>query len=64
MAYDVRCSHYNNFRNCCFLKYFHQTNNSNHRTYENNAPNILNERFARGEISEEEYTRKKSEIKK
>jgi len=28
------------------------------------AMNILNERFARGEINEEEYARKKSELRK
>jgi len=29
-----------------------------------NALNILNERYARGEVSEEEYARKKSELRK
>lgn len=29
-----------------------------------NALNILNERFARGEINEEEYTRKKAELRR
>ncbi len=30
----------------------------------NNALNILNERYVRGEISEEEYNQKKSQLKK
>jgi len=30
----------------------------------NNALNILNERYARGEITEEEYNQKKSQLKK
>ena len=29
-----------------------------------NALNILNERYARGEVNEEEYARKKSELRK
>lgn len=29
-----------------------------------NALNILNERYARGEVSEEEYARKKTELRK
>ena len=29
-----------------------------------NALNILNERYARGEVNEEEYVRKKSELRK
>lgn len=30
----------------------------------NNALNILNERYARGEITEEEYNQKKTQLKK
>lgn len=38
-------------------------NNNGHQDI-GNALNILNERYARGEVSEEEYARKKTELRK
>ena len=43
---------------------------TNHKPFDHNADNtdsamrILNERFARGEINEEEYAKKKAELRK
>lgn len=38
--------------------------NSNVTSDTGNAMNILNERYARGEVNEEEYARKKVELRK
>lgn len=45
------------------LRYLQKSGKQNYRTAGNSALNILNERYAKGEISEEEYKNKKAEIK-
>lgn len=46
------------------IKYFNENNNnSNVSTNKNSALDILNERYARGEIDEAEYNRKKNMLK-
>lgn len=45
------------------IRYLQPAGKENYRGVENNALNILNERYAKGEITEEEYKRKKAEIK-
>ncbi|MGO1369818.1 MAG: SHOCT domain-containing protein [Senegalia sp. (in: firmicutes)] len=47
------------------IKYFNENNNSNtSNSYRKSNPlDILNERYARGEIDEEEYNRKKKILK-
>lgn len=44
------------------INYLHISSKPNGR-YDNNALNILNERYARGEITEEEYNQKKTQLK-
>lgn len=45
------------------IRYLQQSGKPNYRAVENGALNILNERYAKGEITEEEYKRKKADIK-
>lgn len=46
------------------IKYFDENNNNSNTFREKyNALDILNERYARGEIDEEEYTKKKKILK-
>ncbi|KUO76869.1 MAG: hypothetical protein APF77_21545 [Clostridia bacterium BRH_c25] len=45
------------------VRYLQQTGKPNYQNVEKNALNILNERYAKGEISEEEYRSKKTELK-
>jgi putative membrane protein len=46
------------------IKYFNENNNnSNTFSQKNNALDVLNERYAKGEIDEEEYNRKKKILK-
>lgn len=45
-----------------FLRFFVKANNSSHKSYGRTAINILDERYARGEITDEEYKRKKADI--
>jgi len=45
------------------INYLQLTSKTNERS-NNNALNILNERYASGEITEEEYNQKKSQLKK
>lgn len=45
------------------INYLQPSSKTNGRS-NNNALNILNDRYARGEISEEEYNQKKIQIKK
>ncbi|OAA84857.1 SHOCT domain-containing protein [Clostridium ljungdahlii] len=45
------------------IRYLHQSSKPNNQTSgNNNALNILNERYARGELTEEEYRNKKTQI--
>lgn len=46
------------------VRYLQQPSRPNYQSVGNNALNILNERFAKGEITEEEYKSKKAEIKR
>lgn len=46
------------------VRYLHNSGRPNYQSAGNNALNILNEKFAKGEISEEEYKSKKAEIKR
>lgn len=43
--------------------YLQQLGKPNDKAVGNNALNILNERYAKGEITEEEYNSKKAQIK-
>lgn len=45
------------------VRYIQQSGKSNYPAAGNSALNILNERYAKGEITEEEYKSKKTEIK-
>ncbi len=45
------------------INYLQLSSKTNERS-NNNALNILNERYASGEITEEEYNQKKSQLKK
>ncbi|WMJ77783.1 MULTISPECIES: SHOCT domain-containing protein [unclassified Sedimentibacter] len=45
------------------INYFQLSTKTNGRS-NNNALNILNERYARGEITEEEYNQKKTQLRK
>ncbi|NBI07246.1 hypothetical protein D3Z33_10335 [Senegalia massiliensis] len=47
------------------IKYFNENNNNNTNTFskKSNSLDILNERYARGEIDDEEYNRKKKILK-
>lgn len=44
------------------VRYLQQSGKHNHQITGNSALNILNERYAKGEITEEEYKIKKTEI--
>lgn len=44
------------------VRYLRKSQNNPQMPY-NNALNILNERYAKGEISDEEYKKKKAELK-
>ncbi|AGY75658.1 MULTISPECIES: SHOCT domain-containing protein [Clostridium] len=45
------------------IRYLHQSSKPNNQpSGNNNALNILNERYARGELTEEEYRNKKTQI--
>lgn len=46
------------------VKYLQQSGTAARHDMGNKALDLLNERYARGEISEEEYKRKKESIKK
>lgn len=46
------------------VRYLQNLGRPNYQSAGNNALNILNERYAKGEISEEEYKSKKAEIKR
>jgi len=47
------------------IKYFNENNNNNTNTFskKTNSLDILNERYARGEIDDKEYNRKKKILK-
>lgn len=47
-----------------FIKYFDENrNNANTFSRKSNAIDLLNERYAKGEIDEEEYTKRKNVLK-
>lgn len=46
------------------FRYLQNSSNSSSQTLGNSALDILNERYARGELSDEEYLKKKAEIKR
>lgn len=45
------------------VRYLHHPNKYNTQPHSSSALDILNERYAKGEIGEEEYNKKKSQIK-
>lgn len=44
------------------VRYLHQSDKPHNQIAQNNALNILNERYAKGELTEEEYRNKKKQI--
>ena len=44
------------------IRYLQQSAYTGRQTINNTALNILNERYARGEITDDEYKRKKSDV--